>query len=246
MRRVCSWPLVVLVIVLATTRASCVSPHGPGVCAFSCDDGICPDGFECRSDAYCHQIGSDEPCTGFPPACSSSCPRDMTPAPVAASCVCVDRFEASQGDGGVATSRYRATPWVNVTWEDAEAACEAAGKRLCTEEEWQVSCAGPLGSAYPYGDGYDPGACNVYTAEGQGLVLPTGSLSTCAGGYPGLFDMSGNVWEWTATCTSAGCRARGGSSRVGDSENDLGCGGAWDADPAVGNESLGFRCCLTP
>ncbi|MBI5477930.1 MAG: SUMF1/EgtB/PvdO family nonheme iron enzyme [Deltaproteobacteria bacterium] len=245
MRRARGWPLVVLVVVPAIGGISCVSDRGP-LCAFSCDDGICPEGFECRADAYCHVVGTEEPCEGFPESCSSSCPQDMAPVSVAASCVCVDRFEASQGDGGAAASRYGAGPWVNVTWEGAKTACELAGKRLCAEEEWLPACAGPSGSAYPYGDDYDPGACNVYGTGEQGTVVPAGSMVTCAGGYPGLFDMSGNVWEWTSTCTTNACRARGGSFNVADDESDLSCAGAWEADPADGQQFLGFRCCLTP
>jgi formylglycine-generating enzyme required for sulfatase activity len=170
----------------------------------------------------------------------------MAPVSVGASCVCVDRFEASQGDGGAAAARFGASPWVDVTWEGAKTACELAGKRLCTEEEWHPACAGPAGTAYPYGNDYDPGACNVCTTGEQGTVVPTGSMDTCAGGYPGLFDMSGNVWEWTSTCSAGACRALGGSVDVADDESDLSCAGTWEADPAYGHELLGFRCCRAP
>jgi len=47
---------------------------------------------------------------------------------------------------------------------------------------------------YPYGDEYEPDACNGGTSTG--LLVPTGQLSSCEGGLPGLFDMVGNAWEW--------------------------------------------------
>ena len=45
-------------------------------------------------------------------------------------------------------------PDVMVRYVEAKAACEAVGKRLCTEFEWETACEGPEVLAYPYGD-YD-------------------------------------------------------------------------------------------
>ncbi|NCG21057.1 MAG: hypothetical protein GWP91_18765, partial [Rhodobacterales bacterium] len=78
----------------------------------------------------------------------------------------IDAFEASL-DGVGAVSAPGAAAKVNITWYDARDACEHAGKRLCSEEEWLIACTGaspidrdrdtrfsddPIqGRAYPYG-----------------------------------------------------------------------------------------------
>src|SRR5262249_40663852 len=101
-----------------------------------------------------------------------------------------------------------------VDWCDAFAYCAWAGKRLCgriaggsvdptfgtdlaSESEWYNACSRGGQHAYPYGDTYDPRACNgLEYGAGTGPQLPVGSLSSCTGGFAGLFDMSGNVSEW--------------------------------------------------
>jgi formylglycine-generating enzyme required for sulfatase activity len=103
-------------------------------------------------------------------------------------------------------------PVYAVNWCAARAYCEWAGKRLCTGEvplgaptdhclygssAWQVACSGDCTARYGYGDAYEPDRCNVYPAASGGLV-PVGSLPDCHAGYPGVFDMLGNAWEWTA------------------------------------------------
>ena len=125
--------------------------------------------------------------------------------------VCMDRYEASRGNGDKAESVAGAMPWTNLSWKDAQAACEAAGKRLCTKDEWTAACKGPPpGRAYPFGDTYEPGACNA-KENGSPLPVPTGSMKRCTGAFPELYDLVGNVWEWTSTCGLGKCRVRGGS-----------------------------------
>ena len=73
---------------------------------------------------------------------------------------------------------------------------------------WFLACShGAEQRAYPYGNTFETASCNgcAYEATcGQvvyNLTTPVGSLASCAGGYPGLFDMSGNVEEWEDACT---------------------------------------------
>jgi len=83
-------------------------------------------------------------------------------------------------------------PVVFVTFDDAKAFCEWAGKRLPTEFEWEKAARGPKGYVYPWGNEYDPAMLN---GKDAGL-----RSTTAVGSYPpndyGLYDMAGNVKEW--------------------------------------------------
>ena len=98
-------------------------------------------------------------------------------------------------------------PVVHVAYEDAKAYAAWAGKRLPFEAEWEWAGRGGLvGKAYAWGDEFMPkGRIMANTWHGEfpwrndrpgkhGLTSPVGSYPP--NGY-GLFDMAGNVWEWT-------------------------------------------------
>jgi hypothetical protein len=105
----------------------------------------------------------------------------------------------------------------------AKVACMSAGKRLCTAAEWVTACRGERNQQFPYGAGYEAGACNVYreahpaallwgnasrnhldprlnlvAADAGPLLRRTGETSRCRSewGADGVFDMVGNLDEW--------------------------------------------------
>jgi len=121
-------------------------------------------------------------------------------------------------------------PKTNVSWQAARAACASQGKRLCSNWEWRRGC----GSKYSYGKTYEPDRCNTVDDEGmERPILPAGSKPKCRSGY-GLYDMIGNVAEWTEEKTVNG----GDSYKTAD---DATC---WRSAKRFGaSKNVGFRCC---
>ncbi len=153
-------------------------------------------------------------------------------------------------------------PVVGVDWCDAMVFCAWAGKELCGAvaggptdwsngmdamgDAWYQVCSNSGEFDYPYGDTFEPDSCNGSEAL-QDQLLHGGSLAACQASVPGVFDMSGNAWEWTNSCESqAGdgstlCRRRGGSFH---SEADaLRCGVKSERERAERDDAVGFRCC---
>ncbi|WP_438037120.1 SUMF1/EgtB/PvdO family nonheme iron enzyme [Sorangium sp. So ce204] len=145
--------------------------------------------------------GTDEqdfPLDTTPPA---PCPPDMAEVQG----YCVDRFEAPNVEG--------ALPLVMESAVSARAWCEARGKRLCTEDEWDTACQGPEAFVYPYGNTHEAERCNdnkTWRAPDEGALgswpsdealaevqalyqaEPSGSRPGCASAF-GVHDMTGNV-----------------------------------------------------
>jgi formylglycine-generating enzyme len=116
----------------------------------------------------------------------------------------------SRPEGSSSTVRERADhPVVQVAYEDARAYADWAGAALPTEAEWEYAARGGLeGTTYTWGDERHPGG-RIMANTWDGLDFPwrstgeSGWLGTSpVGSFPangfGLYDMAGNVWEWTA------------------------------------------------
>jgi eukaryotic-like serine/threonine-protein kinase len=130
-------------------------------------------------------------------------------------------------------------PVIGRTWKQAVELCEAEGKRLCTESEWELACASGEGREYPYGAAYDGKICNTQSRT----IHFSGSNSDCKSAY-GPFDLSGNVYEWTASNWSPRFNdkvVKGGNWNAG-SENSK-CRARFGQPAKEASKAIGFRCC---
>jgi formylglycine-generating enzyme len=114
-----------------------------------------------------------------------------------------------EGPGSTTAGRDR-HPVTHVACEDVEAYAAWAGKALPTEAEWEFAARGGLeGAVFVWGNEFSPGGrmmANTWQGEFPWQNLAPGGLegTSPVGAFPangyGLYDMAGNVWEWTADC----------------------------------------------
>ncbi|MCC6602475.1 MAG: SUMF1/EgtB/PvdO family nonheme iron enzyme [Anaerolineae bacterium] len=121
-----------------------------------------------------------------------------------------------------------------VSWSDAVAFCDWAARvsgvpiRLLTEAEWEKAARGPKGYKYPWGNDWQKNLCNAAN-EYEGTT-PVTQFPRGASPY-GVFDMSGNVWEWTSSTKQAyPYKADDGRERMNADDGHVLRGGSWYSD----------------
>jgi formylglycine-generating enzyme required for sulfatase activity len=168
-----------------------------------------------------------------------------------------------------AVSRRGSVPQAFVSSHMARAACERAGKRLCTHDEWVTACRGRKNRKFPYGDTFDRAQCNVYgyihpayvlhgnssaghrdprlnllAIDGKRpLLRRTGTTESCAShwGDDAIYDMVGNVDEWVDDPQGRFVGGFYARSTTSGCEAQVA-----NHSPAYYDYSTGFRCCKDP
>lgn len=154
-------------------------------------------------------------------------------------------------------------PVAGVTWDEARHFCHWAGGDLPTESQWERAARGPGGRRFPWGSLFNDRVANhgsdTPLVDGFEFAAPVGSY--IEGRSPdGLYDMAGNVWEWTLDAFDPEGEAWGGElpvdPRGGDSSGHRVIrGGSWRSSavelrtttrfPVAEQQhapDLGFRC----
>src|SRR5262249_17220525 len=134
------------------------------------------------------------------------------------------------------------------------------GKRLCgsigggtnppslsndeAHSQWYAACSKGGTQVFPYGNLYDGPTCNGLDSGISGTTN-TGSLPQCVGGYPTLFDVSGNAREWEDSCSGSDCMQRGGGWLDGQDTvpYTLRCDSPGLTLRTQTENDVGFRCC---
>jgi formylglycine-generating enzyme len=157
-------------------------------------------------------------------------------------------------------------PIINLDWCDAYAYCQGVGKRLCGAigggsveyssgsndaalSQWYRACSSGGANAYPYGNIYQGTYCNG-SDRAANQTMEVGSLSNCVTstpGYSGVYDLSGNIWEWEDSCDGTGpsshCNIHGGSWGAIDIYLTCGAIPIAPSERKRITETVGFRCC---
>jgi formylglycine-generating enzyme required for sulfatase activity len=166
-----------------------------------------------------------------------------------------EHFEALTG--------YENHPMIHVTWFGAKSYCEYYGDRLPTEVEWEKAARGRDDRPFPWGDKIENGNANYYSSHDLfekivgdlGDTTPVGFYNgNTYDGYQtidstspyGLYDMAGNVWQWTGDIYEGiHYRYMRGGSKA-NYESNLRTWARNNATPVYHSPNVGFRCVREP
>jgi serine/threonine protein kinase/formylglycine-generating enzyme required for sulfatase activity len=157
-------------------------------------------------------------------------------------------------------AQFGTYPAIHVSWQQASAFCAWANKRLPSEAEWEKAASWnsetERKTKFPWGNEFDQKQVNSIDAN----LLDTTAVGTFAAAVNGLFDMAGNVSEWTNSiylpypynatdgredADKVGARVyRGGS--WGQSQGKLRSSFRQSSTPERGDREIGFRCAASP
>jgi hypothetical protein len=175
------------------------------------------------------------------------------------------RWQRGKKIAPAAVARMGVQPSGYLTGLVADAACAAAGKRLCSLDELTTACRGEDDTQFPYGDTYEEGTCNVFRddhpaailhgnasvghldprlnrvrGKGGPLLRLTGATPRCRSrwGADAVYDLVGNLDEWVDD--EDGAFAGGFYSR----STRAGCDAVITSHPKnYLDYSTGVRCC---
>ncbi len=136
-------------------------------------------------------------------------------------------------------------PVILISWEDALAYTEWAGKRLPTEEEWELAARGTDERMYPWGN--SPPSSELCNFASRGPT-PVAIYSPQGDSPYGCVDMCGNVWEWaTNGRTTTGRTLRGGGWNAHAHQVNAvdGLRSFVNSAPEVRHNHVGIRCVVT-
>ena len=225
--------------------------------------GACPDDMLLAAGTYCPFVAHKCEKTrkarapGEPEVCEKYKNQVLCEGGLEELRFCIDKFEYPNRKGVV--------PAVLVSFEEAERVCAVDEKRLCTFREWSFACEGESLLPYPTGLERSSGACHwdigaeAHVTPSRGPTVaarlgsqdrraPSGAAAACQSPF-GVFDMGGNVAEWTNDPVLSKTRDPFGSVIAG---GDWGrgpniCRARDDAHPPPHRAAmLGFRCCSEP
>ena len=131
-------------------------------------------------------------------------------------------------------------PVINISWRDAQqyvawlSQITGESYRLPSEAEWEYAARAGTTTAYYWGDGVDDGQANCDGCGGDDRqTAPVGSFQPSDFG---LYDMLGNIWEWTLDCWNAGYAnspTDGAAWQSGDCSVRVVRGGSWTSNPHI-------------